>query len=426
MNLEKLPPSIGETVERVAGELAGRPKLGRMFAGCFPNTLATTTERVGDGTTYVFTGDIEAMWLRDSSPQVRPYLRLLARDGELRRLVAGLVRRQFFYIGIDPYANAFNREANGRSWAQDETESNPWVWERKYEVDSLCYPLQLSYLYWKACGETDVFEGEYADTVRRILALWRVEQRHGEGSPYRFERRDCPPSDTLTHAGLGAPVEYTGMTWSGFRPSDDACRYGYLVPSNAFAVVVLGYVVEVARQVLEDEALASDAAALRDEIEAGIRRYGLVEHEEFGTVFAYETDGAGNHNLMDDANVPSLLSLPYLGYVDASDEVYQNTRRLLLSRHNPYYYEGKYARGIGSPHTPAGYIWPIALSMQGLTAQGVEEKEAILEMLEATDGGTELMHEGFDPDDPKRFTREWFAWANSLFSEFVLHYLEAR
>jgi uncharacterized protein len=424
--MEQLPPSIDATVEHVRRALGARPKLGRMFARCFPNTLATTTEVLEDGSTYVFTGDIPAMWLRDSSAQVRPYLRLVAEDEEVAQLVAGLVRRQLFYIGIDPYANAFNRTANGRCYAPDETETSPWVWERKYEIDSLCYPLQLSYQYWRATGRTDVFEAPYAETVRRILALWRTEQRHQEESPYRFQRRDCPPGDTLSHEGYGAPVGYSGMTWSGFRPSDDACRYGYLVPSNAFAVVVLGYVAEVARAVLGDEGLAVETTALRDEIESGIQRYGICEHAEYGKVFAYETDALGNHHLMDDANVPSLLSLPYLGYVGADDEIYRNTRRLLLSSHNPYYNAGKYARGIGSPHTPAGYIWPIALCMQGLTSGSVGEMEEILDMLEATDAGTELMHEGFDPDDPTRFTREWFAWANSLFSEFVLHYLDVR
>lgn len=420
-----LPKIVSDTREEVSEKLSDRPKLASMFAQCFPNTLETTTKRLDDGTTYVFTGDIPAMWLRDSSAQLSPYIDLAAADEELRHLIAGAIQRQIRYIHIDPYANAFNEEASGAAWAKDETDTNPWVWERKYEIDSLCYPLWLSQRYWKATGDESIFDDEFRRAVETILQIWRTEQHHREQSPYTFQRFDCPPSDTLVDGGLGAPVTHTGMTWSGFRPSDDACRYGYLVPSNMFATVVLSHVSDVAEQVWADEELAQRASDLRSDIESGLDQYAKVEHDG-NLIYAYETDGLGNHHLMDDANVPSLLSLPYLGYCAADDPVYLSTRRFVLSSANPYYYQGRVAQGIGSPHTPHGYVWHIALAMQGLTATSIEEMGRVMDMLEATDGGTGFMHEGFAPDDPSTFTRGWFAWANSIFAEFVLTWLRRR
>jgi meiotically up-regulated gene 157 (Mug157) protein len=415
----KLPQSVTALLAEADEKLAAYPKLLEMFRNCYPNTLETTTTILADGTTFVITGDIPAMWLRDSCAQVRHYLPLAAGDKELQEVLAGLITRQIDYIHIDPYANAFNEEPNDHRYDQDLTELSPWVWERKYEIDSLCYPIQLAYLYWKATGRADVFGGKFRSAVEIIMGLWRTEQRHTEQSPYRFARTDCPPSDTLRNNRMGMPVNYTGMTWSGFRPSDDACTFGYLIPSNMFAVVVLRYIEEIAQAVWADSEYARLAAELHEEIDFGIQNYGIVLHPTYGRIYAYETDGFGNHNLMDDANVPSLLSIPYLGYTSSDDPVYVNTRRFLLSNDNPYYHEGKYAKGIGSPHTPKGYIWPISLAMQALTSDQEEEIRELLEMLQQSDAGTGFMHEGFDPDAPASYTRPWFAWANSLFGELV-------
>ena len=417
-----LPDSMQRLIAKVSRALPHRPKLARMFARCFPNTLQTTITRLADGTTFVITGDIPAMWLRDSAAQVRPYLALAPADAQIADLLEGVVRRQLRYILHDPYANAFNEGPNSHGHQRDLTQMSPLVWERKYEVDSLCYPLQLAYLLWRATGRTSHFDQTFRDAAKSIVEVWRREQRHHHGSPYRFERPNTIPIDTLSHGGQGSPVAVTGMTWSGFRPSDDACTYGYLVPSNMFAVVVLGYLAEIATQVVGDAALAAEAQQLRDTIEVGIQTYAKVEHPRHGTIYAYEADGRGNYNLMDDANVPSLLSLPYLGYCAKDDPVYLNTRAFILSPDNPYFYRGAVAEGVGSPHTPAGYIWHIALSMQGLTAADPAERERIVDLLERTDAGTDLMHEGFSADDPGQFTRPWFAWANSLFSELVLEY----
>lgn len=404
---------------RKSALLKHHPKAVDVFEHCFLNTLETTTRWMEDGTAFVFTGDIPAMWLRDSSAQVRHYLPYVGQDETLRRLIEGLIRRQVHYILIDPYANAFNQEPNGRGHGDDQTERNPWVWERKYEIDSLCYPMQLAYLYWRQTGSIEVFDGDFLLAMRSIGGLWRTEQRHAEQSPYRFARTDCPESDTLRNNRLGMPVNYTGMTWSGFRPSDDACQFHYLIPANMFAVVVLGYMADIARDVYEDRELEASATALRREIDYGIRTYGTVEHSRFGRIYAYETDGFGNYNLMDDANVPSLLSIPYFGFCPADDPVYQNTRRFLLSEGNPHYYQGSQARGIGSAHTPARHIWPIGLTMQALTSNDAQEVDGLLDMLLRTDGGTGFMHESFHCDDPAVYTRAWFGWANSLFCELV-------
>lgn len=417
--LEELTPYINQVAER----LADRPKLRQLFINCYPNTMATTTKYLDDGSAFVFTGDIPAMWLRDSSAQVRHYIGVAKTSRPVAELIESLIARQMFCIQLDPYANAYNETDNNRCWERDEPAQGPWIWERKYEIDSLCYPFHLAWMFWKATGRTGCFTESFCKSAEMVLDLWTVEQDHCEKSPYYFIRKNCPPTDTLSHNGKGAPVVHTGMTWSGFRPSDDACVYGYLVPANMFASVVLGCMAEIFTDVYQDTAFAERALRLRSEIDEGIRRYGIVEHPKYGKIYAYETDGMGHYVLMDDANVPSLLSIPYLGWCSPDDEIYQNTRRFVLSKDNPFYYEGKVLKGVGSPHTPERYVWHIALSMQGLTSSSREEQQQLLSMLEASDADTGYMHEGVFVDDAAKFTRPWFAWSNSLFSEFVLHYL---
>lgn len=418
-----LPQSMKHLIEQVNSQLGADEKLIKMFENCYTNTLDTTVKQLEDGTTYVITGDIPAMWLRDSVCQLRPYYVLASQDQEIADMIEGLVKRQMKYILIDAYANAFNEEPNGNCWEKDETDACDWIWERKYEIDSLCFPLQMSYLLWKNTGRTTQFDEEFKQAVRRILEVWRTEQDHENQSPYSFVRRNCYFTDTLSRDGKGALVKSNiGLTWSGFRPSDDACTYGYLIPSNMFAVVVLGYVEEIAKEILGDEVLAQEAHELAAEIRTGIETYGTVNHYKFGKVYAYEVDGFGSYNIMDDANLPSLLAMPYIGYVSEDDEVYQNTRRMILSEMNPYFYKGTAAEGIGSPHTPVNYIWHISLAMQGLTCSDQAYKKQILEVMKNTDGGKNLMHEGFNVDNPEEYTREWFSWANAMFSELVLDY----
>lgn len=406
---------------------ADHPSWGSVFERCYTDTLDRTISQLEDGTTFVLTGDIPAMWLRDSTAQVKPYLALARKDEKLRQMILGLVERQMAFILMDPYANAFNQAANGRGHQTDHTQMGPWIWERKYEVDSLCYPLQLAYLLWKATGETSHFNPTFFGAAEKIVQLWKLEQHH-ENSPYSFERDTDRLEDTLTHQGKGAPCAYTGMTWSGFRPSDDACIYPYLIPSNMFAVVVLGYLGEIAEQFASEafSDLAERARQLAQEIDQGIRTFGLTKNQAGETIFAYEVDGLGNQSIMDDPNVPSLLAAPYLGYCQKDDPIYLATRRTILSQENPYYYQGDYAAGLGSSHTFYRYIWPIALAIQGLTTDDKEEKARLLDTMVACDGGTGLMHESFHVDDPTLYSREWFSWANMMFCELVLDYYDVR
>ena len=410
--------SLAATVATVRERLGDR--VATVFEACMRNTLDTTLTELDDGTAFMVTGDIPAMWLRDSAAQLTPYLQLAAQVPALGDTIVRVLRRQLAYIEIDPYANAFNREPDGSGHSSDVTDLSPWVWERKYEIDSLCYPLVLAYDLWAATGRTDHLDASFARAARTALELWRVEQDHDSRSPYRFERFDGAPTDTLARDGLGAPTTPIGLTWSGFRPSDDAVELGYNVPGNAFAVVACRAVARIADDVLDDPDLAQSARELGAEIDAAIREHGVVETSEGGRVLAYEVDGAGAYLLMDDANAPSLLSLPWLGWCDAQDPLYLATRGLILSDRNPYYARGEVAAGIGSPHTPAGWVWPIALAIQGLTSVDERERTELLEMLVRTDAGTELMHESFDPDDPQQFTRPWFSWANAMFCELVL------
>lgn len=423
----KLPVSITRFLDEADARLAHRPKLKQLFRNCFPNTLETTTKLLEDGTTFVFTGDIPAMWLRDSTEQVRHYIPFAKEDPDLQRIIGGLIARQMFYINIDPYTNAFNETASDQHYrATDECDLNPWMWERKYELDSLCFPVQLAYSYWRETGIDSIFDDACYRALSTIVQVLKTEQRHMEQSSYRFVRQTQQETETLQNDGRGLPVNYTGMTWSGFRPSDDACLFGYNIPSNMFAVVILGQIRDIALEVYRDSRLAERADKLRQEIDYGIRAYGIVNHPVYGKIYAYETDGFGNYCLMDDAGTPGLLSIPYIGYVSAEDPIYQNTRRFALSFDNPFYFEGKFAKGIGSPHTPGGYVWHMALSMQALTASDDREVQALIDMLIATDADTGYMHEGFHPDDPADFSREWFAWSNSLFAALICKAMDKR
>lgn len=416
----ELPAAVSEVLKEAESKLAHRPKLLRLFQNCFPNTLETTTKLTEDGTTFIITGDIPAMWLRDSVEQVIHYVPLAKEDADLQRIISGLIKRHMKAIIADPYANAFNETANDWHWnTTDETDMGPAVWERKFELDSICFSMRLAHMYWKETGLADIFDHEFKSAMLTTLELWKTEQRHFEKSPYRFVRNNGIPTDSLRNSGLGMPVNYTGMIWSGFRPSDDACDFHYNVPANMFAVVTLRQMREIAEWVFRDMSLVSELAKMEADVDHGIQLYGVYRHPEFGPIYAYETDGFGNYCLMDDAGTPGLMSIPYVGYTTADDPIYQNTRRFALSKQNPFYYEGKQAKGIGSPHTPENYIWHMALSMQGLTALTAEEKLEMIQLLEATDADTGYMHEGFHADDPAVFTRSWFAWSNSLFSQLV-------
>lgn len=415
-----------EAIERAIKEFqshVGNKELGWLFGNCFPNTLDTTVfpeEKNGKPLTYVITGDIDAMWLRDSCAQVWPYLPFMKEDKKLQRLIAGLVSKQSQCINIDPYANAFyNDPTKVGEWCTDHTDMKPGIHERKWEIDSLCYPIRLAYGYWKATGDNSPFDAAWITAQRNILKTFKEQQRKNGLGPYRFERTTPRGSDTLQMDGYGYPVNPVGLICSSFRPSDDSTIFSFLIPSNLFAVVSLRQSAEMLTSIANEQALAASLLELADEVEKAVREYGIVNHPMHGRVYAFEVDGFGSYLMMDDANVPSLLSLPYLGAVATDDPVYKRTRAYVLSANNPFFFKGTAAEGIGGPHIGLDMVWPMSITMRGLTSTSDDEIKSCIEMLRRTHGDTGFMHESFHKDDPKKFTRKWFAWSNTLFGEFL-------
>ena len=400
------------------------PELGWLFENCFPNTLDTTVfleSKNGRPSTYVITGDIDAMWLRDSSAQVWPYLKFVQKDDKLRELIAGVINKQTQCILKDPYANAFYDDENEVSeWKSDYTDMKPGVHERKWEIDSLCYPIRLAYAYWKTTGDTAPFDANWQGAIRATLRTFREQQRKDGHGPYCFQRNTPNATDTLPLGGYGYPTNPVGLICSSFRPSDDASVFSFLIPSNFFAVVSLREAAEMQDALAGgDKKLATELRALALEVETALRKYAVVEHPKYGKIYAYEVNGFGSSLLMDDANVPSLLSLPYLGAVKSSDPIYRNTRKFLLSTDNPFFFRGTAAEGIGGPHVGMDMIWPMAITMRALTSDNEDEIRAAIHTLKTTHAGTGFMHETFHKDHPEKYSRPWFAWANTLFGELL-------
>ena len=418
--------AVEEAITRLQRRLASRGvagKLGRMVANCLPNTLDTTVElgtRDRRPDTFVITGDIHAMWLRDSTAQVWPYLRFAREDPRLKLLLRGVVERQTGCVLIDPYANAFNRElVPSPEHADDETEMKPGVFERKWELDSLCSVIRLAHGFWKASGDTAPFDARWREAMKLIVATMRTQQRKNGLGPYRFQRKTDWSPDQVPGNGYGNPVRPDGLIVSLFRPSDDATILPFLVPSNFYALVSLRRLAELSSSLGYSD-VASESSALAAEVGAALRAHGTAIHPRHGRVWAYEVDGFGSTLFMDDANVPSLLSFPYLGCCSPNDPLYRRTRAMVLSSDNPWFHRGRTAEGIGSPHTPGNRIWPIAIIMRSLTSTSDAEVASCLRTLAATDAGTGFMHEAFEANDPMQYTRPWFAWANSLFGEMML------
>ena len=418
---------VEKTIARVQRQLTN-PKLAWMFANCFPNTLDTTVHftEAEDGTfdTFVITGDIPNMWLRDSGAQVWPYVRFIRKDKELRHMIAGVINRQFKCIDIDPYANAFNDGPTGGVWQSDHTRMDLNVHERKWEIDSQCYPIRLAYAYWKECGDTSVFGDRWISAMGKILETMTTQQRKKGHGPYRFTRTTDRQLDTKACDGAGFPVKPVGLIASSFRPSDDATVFEFLVPSNFMAVTSLRKAAEILETVNSRPDMAASCRALADEVETALREYAVVDHPKYGRIYAYEVDGFGNRLLTDDANIPSLLAMPYLGDVDINDPIYQNTRRFVWSEDNPFFSRTAYAEGIGGPHIGKSFIWPMSIIMRAFTASDDEEIRACVKMLVETDGDTGFMHESFHRSHPDKYTRSWFAWANGLFGELILHLID--
>ena len=415
--------AVEAKIREVQKLLSGNPRLAWMFANCYPNTLESTVHyRVIDGEddTFVYTGDIPAMWLRDSGAQVWPYVQLAAKDEKLRKMLRGVILRQLKCINIDRYANAFNDGPTGAGWQSDATDMQKDVFERKYEIDSLCYPVRLAYWYWLVTGDASIFGDVWLQTVENILKTFKEQQRKDGLGPYHFYRVTDRTYDTVGWGGYGAPVKPVGLIASVFRPSDDRTSLPFLVPSNFMAVSSLKKMAEILTKVNAQTAKAAECTALAAEVEAALKQYAVVDHPKYGKIYAFEVDGFGNRLLMDDANVPSLLGMGYLGDVDLNDPIYQNTRRFVWSEDNPWFFRGKAAEGIGGPHIGYHMVWPMSIMMRCFTSQDDEEIRWCMRTLLKTDAGTGFIHESFHKDDAMNYTRPWFAWQNTLFGELVL------
>ena len=419
--------AVEDKIIEVQGLLTN-PRLAWLFSNCFPNTLDTTVHfrenEDGSPDTFVYTGDIHAMWLRDSGAQVWPYVQLANEDEHLREMIAGVITRQFKLINIDPYANAFNDGPTGGEWMSDITKMDPNVHERKWEIDSHCYPIRLAYQYWKTTGDESIFGEDWLNAIRNTLKTFKEQQRKDGPGPYSFMRKTERQLDTKCCSGYGNPVNPVGLIVSSFRPSDDATTFDFLVPSNFFAVTSLRKAAEILDSVNHEKELAAECRALADEVEKALKKHAIVKHPKYGKIYAFEVDGFGNAYLMDDSNAPSLLSMAYLGDVDADDPIYRNTRRFVWSEDNPYFFKGTAGEGIGGPHIGYDMIWPMSIMMKAFTSDDDAEIKWCIETLMTTDAGTGFMHESFHKDNPEKFTRAWFAWQNTLFGELILELID--
>jgi meiotically up-regulated gene 157 (Mug157) protein len=363
---------------------------------------------------FVSTGDIDDMWIRDSVVQMTIYLQKLGGQPWLRFLVEGAIRRNAFHIVQDPYANAYRhawKDPKQFDLKDQVIGRGGFVATRNYELDSGAYYLNHLYDYYVVKGiyrpEELLEEPIVFEAIMLLIDTWIVEQRHDEQSPYRYFE--------LPNEGKGSTTAYTGMTWTGFRPSDDACQYGYLVPANIHAAAALERLLILNKRIWRHDELETKTSKLLKDIEQGINQYGIVQSEDGERTYAYEVDGMGGIlSGFDDANVPSLLSIPLLGWSGYDQQVYQNTRRYLLSSSNKFYYEGQKFKGVGSPHTPRNFIWPMALVIQGLTESGADREEQMVLQLKQLllSACHDAMHESVHVDNECRTTRHWFEWVS--------------
>ncbi|KAI1387820.1 glycoside hydrolase family 125 protein [Hypoxylon trugodes] len=437
---------VEESIQEMEG-LVTDPDLFRLFQNSFPNTLDTTVTWKGfaadDSTeelTFITTGDIVAMWLRDSANQMRSYKSLLKADDStdsLASLFRGAINLQARYILRNPHCNAFQAptesglppESNGYG---DTDQVKPpyntsFVFECKYELDSISAFLQLSYDYYNKTEDSDFF-GKFQwinaiktvlNTTQALLIGTYADDGSVNESPYTFQRESTSATETLTNSGAGNPVKGgTGLVRSAFRPSDDSTIYQLFIPANMQFSSYLGKCAKIMEA--HDGELAQQMSDFASSVRDGIETYGKVQHAVLGEIYAYEVDGFGSSNLMDDANVPSLLSAPILDYLDASDETYQNTRKFVLSTWNPYYMHGPVLNGTGGPHVGPGKAWPMSIITSLLTSDNDDEIVAGLQALVSSTDRLGLIHESVDTFNASTWTREWFSWANGLFGEMLL------
>ncbi|TRX95634.1 hypothetical protein FHL15_003592 [Xylaria flabelliformis] len=437
-------------VEAAINDMKGRvkdPDLFRLFENAFPNTLDTTISWKGfasnsttEELTFITTGDIVAMWLRDSANQMRSYKSLLKANtstDSLAGLFRGAINLQARYIIQNPYCNSFQAppesglppQHNGAADtdAVSPSYSSSFVFECKYELDSISAFLQLSSDYYEKTQDAAFFgKFKWIQAVQTILNVAQgllvgtyADDGSVNTSPYTFQRTTTAGTETLSNSGIGNPVKSgTGLVRSAFRPSDDATIYQLFIPANMQFSSYLSKCAAIMKPLNAD--LANKMTTLANSVKNGINKYGKVNHPTFGQIYAYEIDGFGSSNLMDDANVPSLLSAPILDFLDASDKTYQNTRKFVLSTWNPYYMHGPVINGTGGPHVGPGRAWPMSVITELLTSSDDSEIISGLHTLVSSTDGLGLIHESVNTFDASRWTRQWFSWANGLFGEMLL------
>lgn len=419
--------------------------LGRLIENCFPNTLDTTILWHNKDEAFIVTGDIHAEWLRDSARQLSIYQPLAKYDIKLQNLIKGAINTQAKYIINSPYCNAFHPPPNsgvkrGLS-AEDQVYPKPdWdqVFECKYEIDSLASFLTLSNEYFENTKDNSFLTETWWSAYEKILVVFRRESQPTFDKEtgfqtrffYSFQRQTNIGSETLPLSGVGNPVNYdTGLIRSAFRPSDDACIFQFFIPGNIQALTELKRtrknLITSKIQTKSDIKLMTEVTdEFIQNLSRGLENHAIVNHPRYGKVYAYEIDGYGGVTFMDDANIPSLLSIPDIGYKAINDPIYKNTRKMILDKSgNPYYLKGRYLEGIGGPHVGLGYAWPMALLVAMRTTDDDVEISKNLKLVMETTGGMGLMHEGVHVHSELGFeyTRSWFAWCNSEFGKTILH-----
>ncbi|KAJ2714270.1 hypothetical protein H4R19_001818 [Coemansia spiralis] len=441
-------PAVEQAIEATSHAIRD-PDIRQLLSNTMPNTLDTAIAWHNSGSpwpyTFVITGDINAQWTRDSANQLLPLVPYMDQDLALQRLIAGLVNMQAEQISEYPFANAYKPPVRSglvpgeNGWAAKDTVEPQFdrqrVFEAKFEIDSLAAFFKLSSAYWRKTGGTQqlplVDTVAWARAVEGAIGLLEQLQQPTfaddsnsrlNNATVKFLREATRPTETSFGGGRGNPVRNTGMVRSLFRPSDDAVMLPFFVPGNAMLAVELERLAPVLQALGHGTAPGAERAlVLARAIRAGISEHAIVDHPRHGRVFAFEVDGYGGRMLMDDANVPSLLALPYLGYVDASDTVYQNTRRMVLSGDNPWHFGGSQIQGVGSPHTGFLRVWPMAIAMRALTSSDRAEIQAAVQMLARTTAGLGLMHESVSTTDPAVYSRPWFAWCNGIVAELIIY-----
>lgn len=436
------------SVEKVIDDMNGLitdPDLARLFENTFPNTLDTTVRWHHNGSdpqSFIVTGDINALWLRDAHKQVQIYSPLAKSDPAIQKLILGLINTQSDYVLSHPYCNAFQPPPQSGIAFNYNAENDAIfprvnlniVFECKYEIDSLASFLAIGNVYYKDTGDSSFVTPSWLNALSRLLRVLTEQaiptystSGHKLPNYYLFRRNTNTGTETLNLEGAGNPVNgNTSLIRSAFRPSDDATIYQFFIPGNAFMSVELRRTATLLEK-LNHNNLAAQLRTLGEDISRGIYQHGTYNHPVFGKVFAYEVDGFGSVSIMDDANTPSLLSLPDMGFVEANDETYLNTRRMILSKEgNPYYLKGQFFEGIGGPHIGTRFAWPMSHLVAMRTTDDDDEIARRLNLVKGSTAGLGLMHESVNVDLPHSFTRSWFAWCNSEFAKTILDLAERK